>query len=324
MSFYKNKEILITGGTGTLGKEITRQLLNNHPEIRGIRIFSRDEEKHRLMEKQFGKDKPISYLVGNIENRERLFRALNGVDIVFHTAAMKQVPLCESNPIEAVRTNIDGSANVIDASIDNIVEHVMFISSDKACYPINIYGISKAAAEKLFIHSGVYSPHHTKLGVCRYGNVIASRGSVIPIFKKQYAESKTITVTDLNMTRFWIQLQEVAKFVIDCMTIMQGGEVFIPDMKSASMNILLDAVMDNITEEQIKHIPTRKGEKIHECLITKEESFYLHPIINDNIKGSIITNQLNESKVSNYSITSEIAEQWNFLDLRRAINENAI
>ena len=321
MSFYKNKEILITGGTGTLGKEITKQLLNNHPEIRGIRIFSRDEEKHRLMEKEF-KNTPVSYLVGNIENRERLFRALNGVDIVFHTAAMKQVPLCESNPIEAVRTNIDGSANVIDASIDNIVEHVMFISSDKACYPINIYGISKAAAEKLFIHSSVYSPHHTKLGVCRYGNVIASRGSVIPLFKKQYTESKSITVTDLNMTRFWIQLQEVAKFVIDCMTIMQGGEVFIPDMKSASMKYLIDAVVPE--GYGIESIPVRKGEKIHECLVTKEESFYLHPIMNGNIEGCVITTELVESRVHNFAFTSEIAERWSVKDLRKAIDENAI
>jgi len=323
VSFYKNKEILITGGTGTLGKEITKQLLNNHPEIRGIRIFSRDEEKHRLMEKQFGKDKPISYLVGNIENRERLFRALNGVDIVFHTAAMKQVPLCESNPIEAVRTNIDGSANVIDASIDNIVEQAMFISSDKACYPINIYGISKAAAEKLFIHSGVYSPHHTKLGVCRYGNVIASRGSVIPIFKKQYAESKTITVTDVNMTRFWIQLQEVAKFVINCMTIMQGGELFIPDMKSASMKDLIDAVLPerNIIAE---NIPIRKGEKMHECLITKEEFEYLHIITDPKVKGYYINNIKNESGNNLSSLNSYNSEKWEIEDLRRAINENAI
>ncbi len=271
---YTMKEILITGGTGTLGKEITKQLLTNYPNLKGIRIFSRDEEKHRAMSQelsQMGLGKKVSFLIGDIRDKDRLQRAMNGVDIVFHTAAMKQIPHCEYNPIEAVKTNVDGTCNVIDACIDNKVKKAMLISTDKACYPVNLYGATKTVAEKMFLHANVYSPDNTKFNVCRYGNVIGSRGSVIPIFLKQYKESKRITVTDLDMTRFWITVKDVAKFVIHRMCSGEAGKTYIPKMQALSMMQLVEIILP-YDDLEIDEIGTRKGEKKHECLITSEES----------------------------------------------------
>ena len=316
--FYNNKEIFITGGTGTLGKEITKQLIKNYPEIRGIRVFSRDEEKHRLFKKELGITKKIGFLVGDIRDKDRLFRAMNGVDIIFHTAAMKQIDQCESNPIEAIRTNVDGTVNVIDCAVDNLVQNVMLISTDKACYPVNIYGVTKATAEKLFFHSGVYAPRYTKFSVCRYGNVISSRGSVIPIFQEQYKKDKTLTVTDLSMTRFWIGLKKVAAFVIDRIKDMNGGEIFIPEMRRMSMEGLIE-IMFPEKDYTIKDIGIRQGEKIHECLITEEESYFRDGINGNYKNGTVINKKIDTSKIK-YALTSANALSWDKNKLKEAID----
>jgi len=270
---WKNKEILITGGTGSLGKAVTKRLLTEcHPK--GIRIYSRDELKQWEMRQiidQWECKGNVSFLIGDVRDEKRLSLAMEGVNIVIHTAAMKQVPSCEENPIEAVKTNIQGSQNVITAAINSgTVERVMGISTDKACMPINLYGVTKAAMEKLFIHGNVYSKGKEripKISCCRYGNVIGSRGSVIPLFKEQ-AKTGTITVTDPDMTRFWITLPRVAKFIVDNLESMEGGEIFVPFMPSMSMFQIAEAIAP---EANIKIIGVRKGEKMHEDLVSPFE-----------------------------------------------------
>lgn len=268
--FWLNKEILITGGTGTLGKALTKKLLKEYP-IKGIRIYSRDEAKQDAFKwelDEFGNPEKVSFLIGDVRDKERLSMAMRNVNIVIHTAAMKQVPACEYNPIEAVKTNIDGAVNVVNAAIDNSVEKVMNIATDKGVYPINFYGCTKAVAEKLFTFANVYSPLFTKFSSCRYGNVLGSRGSIIPLFKKQFEEKKFITITHKDMTRFWISLNQVVQFVLDRVEEAQGGEIFAPIMKSMSVVDLAKLIVPNA---QFKDIGIRDGEKLHECLVSKEE-----------------------------------------------------
>jgi len=259
------REILITGGTGTLGKALTRELIKDN-SYKGIRIFSRDEEKHRVMREEFGNNKRISYLVGDVADKDRLFRAMNGVDIVIHTAAMKQVPACEENPIEAVKTNINGTVNVIDCAINNEVEKVFFISTDKAVKPLNLYGATKCVAEKLIIDANLYSPHKTKFSCCRYGNILGSRGSVLKIWEDQIDNGLDITVTSLPMTRFWLKKEVAVKFILTCISNMHGGEIFIPKMKACNMETFAEAFLETIGENNSNIIETyiRPGEKIHE------------------------------------------------------------
>jgi len=305
-TFYSNKEILITGGTGTLGKEITKQLIKNYPDVKGIRIYSRDEEKHRLFSeelKSINATVPVAFLVGDIRDRTRLDRALNGVDIVFHTAAMKQIPHCEFNPIETVRTNVEGSVNVIDCSINNCIEKVILISTDKACYPVNLYGCTKATAEKLFIHANVYSTL-TKFSVCRYGNVLGSRGSIIPVIREQYAKDKTILITDERMTRFWIFIDTVAKFIIDRMQWMTGGEIFIPDMLAFPLLNFIELFIPK-HDVTIKHIGVRAGEKLHECLITEEESLY-----SMNVSWGTLIDQKRQTRGVPFKMSSDSTKNW--------------
>ena len=319
MSNLKGKEILITGGAGTLGKEIVKKLLKSESP-RGIRIYSRDEEKHRLFKKELnelGLLKNIAFLVGDIRDLNRLNRAMNCVDIVIHAAAMKQVPSCENDPIEAVKTNVDGTANVIEAAVNNIVEKVMLISTDKACYPINLYGSTKATAEKLFLHANIYSPNSTIFSICRYGNVIGSRGSVIQVWNEQLKDGLEITLTNGYMTRFWIKLSEVATFVLDRIKEMEGEEIFIPKMKSLDMETLAKIVVDvNESSKPIILTGIRKGEKLHECLITKEES--LCTCIK-NKSYMIIKKENPDSCIKKYS--SYDAEEWDEEELKDIIKE---
>lgn len=272
MRTMHGKEILITGGTGTLGKELLRQLTSDRKhQPKGIRIYSRDEYKQWVLQNELSKqniDVPISFLLGDIRDKERLTVALKGVDVVFHTAAMKQVPACEYNPVEALMTNTIGAKNLLEAAIANDVEIVMNVSTDKAVYPVNFYGMTKGAAEKLLIHGNVYSPGKTIFSCCRYGNVINSRGSVIPLFKEQ-AKAGEITITDGRMTRFFITIEEVASFIIKCSLRATGGEIFIPKMSTASIMTIASAVAPGA---KIKEVGIRQGEKLHECLITEEES----------------------------------------------------
>jgi len=293
MTALKNKELLITGGTGSLGKEILSQLLEYHFP-KGVRIYSRDELKQWELRqsvkaayaKRFNlkrsvvKDSeiPVSYLIGDVRDCERLEMATKGVDIIIHCAALKQVPSCEYNPIEAKKTNIDGAENVIKAAIKNKVSKVMNISTDKAVYPINLYGMTKAVAEKLFNQANVYSGASGRpaFASCRYGNVIGSRGSIFPLFKKQIKENGKITVTHKDMTRFFISLQYVAEFVLKRIASMKAGETYIPKMYSAHIMMIAGEFVKRSkdaknTKENITEIGIRSGEKIHETLITKEE-----------------------------------------------------
>ena len=261
------KVVLVTGGTGSFGRKFTEIALKEY-DPKAIRIFSRGEFLQLQMQRQFKNDPRLRFLIGDIRDRIRLYRAMDGVDIVIHAAALKQVPTCEYNPIEAIRTNIDGAVNVIDAAIDNEVKKVVAISTDKAVYPVNLYGATKLVAEKLFVQSNAYvGKHKTKLSVVRYGNVVGSRGSVVPLFLEQQ-KTGTITITDKNMTRFWITLEQGVRFVIDCLRRMKGGEIFVPKLPSMRVVDLAKALAPNA---KIETIGIRPGEKIHECLLTKEE-----------------------------------------------------
>ena len=207
------KVVLITGGTGSFGKKFTEIVLREH-DPKAVRIFSRGEFLQLQMRQQFNDDPRLRFFIGDVRDRDRLYRAMDGVDMVVHAAALKQVPVCEYNPIEAVKTNIDGAVNVINAAIDNGVEKVMAISTDKAVHPVNLYGATKLVAEKLFIQGNAYTGgRRTKFSMVRYGNVVGSRGSVVPLFLEQRRTGK-VTITDERMTRFWITLEQGVRFVI--------------------------------------------------------------------------------------------------------------
>lgn len=291
----KNKEILITGGTGSLGKVITKKLLEL--DVKGIRVYSRCEYKQWQMKKEFGTDK-ISYLIGDVRDEKRLSLAMKGVDIVINTAAMKQVPACEENPIEAIKTNVDGAINVIYAAIENNVKKVMHISTDKAVYPINLYGMTKGCTEKLFINANTYSPHGTIFSCCRYGNVIGSRGSVIPLFRKQ-AKTGVLKITDYEMTRFWINIDKVANFIIKRINSMDGQEIFVPVMPSAKIIDLASVIGPDC---KIETIGIRDGEKMHEVLLTNEESSFTEVICKDQDSYyKITTKRINQVPFSYHS-----------------------
>ena len=263
-----NKAILITGGTGSFGKQFVATVLANYSPKRLI-VLSRDELKQHDMRLQFD-DPRLSFFVGDVRDRDRLYRAFQAsVDVVIHAAALKQVPSCEYNPYEAVKTNVLGAQNVIEAAIDCRVPKVVAISTDKAVNPINLYGATKLVAEKLFIQGNSYAGGKgTRFSCARYGNVVGSRGSVIPLFLKQ-RENGSITVTHPKMTRFWLTLERGVDFVIQCMDRMHGGEVFVP--KIPSMNIM-DLVKAVAPECRVEYIGVRAGEKLHEVLISEDEA----------------------------------------------------
>lgn len=262
------KTILLTGGTGSFGKKFTEMVLKEH-NPKAIRIFSRGELKQQNMREQFNDNEKLRFFIGDVRDKDRLYRAMNGVDIVVHAAALKQVPTCEYNPIEAIRTNIDGAANVIDAAIDNGVEKVMAISTDKAVHPVNLYGATKLVAEKLFTQANAYAGERkTKFSCVRYGNVIGSRGSIVPLFLEQKKNGR-ITITDERMTRFWITLEQGVRFVTDCIERTKGGEVFVPKIPSMKVIDLADTIAPE-AEKEIMGI--RPGEKINEILLTEEEA----------------------------------------------------
>lgn len=266
MNCLTNKTILVTGGTGSFGKKFVELVLKHNPKV--IRVFSRDELKQFEMSQQFN-DPRLRFFVGNIKDKDRLSRAMNDVDIVVHAAALKQVPSCEYNPFEAIKTNILGGQNVIDASIDNEIAKVMFLSSDKAVNPVSLYGATKLCAEKLFVQSNSYvGQKRTRISVVRYGNVIGSRGSVVPTFKAQ-KEKGFLTLTDERMTRFWITRAGAVEFIVNCIERMQGGEIFIPKIPSMKIIDLAKAIAP---EAQIKKIGIRPGEKINEILLVSDEA----------------------------------------------------
>ena len=264
---WDNKAVLVTGGTGSFGKKFVRILLKEYNPKKVI-IYSRDELKQFEMRTN-GFDHPnIRWFIGDVRDEQRILRAMNGVDIVVHAAALKQVPACEYNPMEAVKTNISGAQNVINAALDAKVSRVLALSTDKAVNPVNLYGATKLCAEKLFVQSNAYSGQQsTRFSCVRYGNVVGSRGSVIPLFMKQ-RESGTITITDPRMTRFWLTLEQGVRFVISCIERMVGGEIFVPKLPSMNIMDLAKAIAPKAT---IKEIGIRAGEKLHEALLSDQE-----------------------------------------------------
>jgi UDP-N-acetylglucosamine 4,6-dehydratase len=265
---WNDKVVLVTGGTGSFGKKFTKILLAEH-QPRKIIIFSRDELKQHEMQVGGYNHPSLRYFIGDVRDRERLLRAMHGVDVVVHAAALKQVPACEYNPMEAVKTNIMGTSNVLEAALDAGVKKVMTISTDKAVSPANLYGATKLAAEKLTIQSNAYAAGtSTRYSCVRYGNVVGSRGSVVPLFLKQRQTGK-VTITDDRMTRFWLSLDQGAQFVINCIEQMEGGEVFVPKIPSTKVIDLAKAIAP---DAKLEIIGIRPGEKLHEMLISEDEA----------------------------------------------------
>jgi UDP-N-acetylglucosamine 4,6-dehydratase/UDP-glucose 4-epimerase len=279
-NIFEGKKILITGGTGSLGTALTKKLLGLN--IDTIRIFSRNESKQVEMESKFD-DERIRYFLGDIRDYNRLVRAVEDVDIVFHSAALKHVPKIEYNPFEAIRTNVIGSQNVIDASLIQNVEKVICIGTDKAVSPLNTYGATKLLMEKLFISANNYinrEKHRTKFIAVRYGNVLGSSGSVIPKFIELIKKNKAVTITDTKMTRFTITMDEALEFILNATEIGQGSEIFIPKLKSYEMSTLVNVLTELLGEVKQEITGIRPGEKLHEILINNDEIRYTWNISN--------------------------------------------
>lgn len=298
---FDNKSVLITGGTGSFGRKYVRTLLDHH-KPRRIIVFSRDELKQYEMSQEFSGPQ-MRYFIGDVRDAERLCQAMRGVDFVIHAAALKQVPAAEYNPMECIKTNIHGAENVIKAAIAEGVEKVMALSTDKAANPINLYGATKLASDKLFVAANNMVGHEkTRFAVVRYGNVVGSRGSVVPFFRKLIAEgASSLPITDARMTRFWITLQEGVDFVIRNFVRMHGGEIFVPKIPSVRITDLAEAMAPGLQQEVIG---IRPGEKLHETMCPADDShltveFSDHFVIRQTIKffrGDIdyLTNNLEE------------------------------
>lgn len=262
----QNKVILVTGGTGSFGKRfITRALAEG---AKKIIVFSRDELKQYEMKQEFT-DSRLRFFIGDVRDADRLHRAFDGVDIVIHAAAMKHVDACEYNPFEAVKTNIHGAQNIIEAAIDRGVEKVIALSTDKACAPVNLYGATKLASDKLFVAANAYvGDKKTSFSVVRYGNVVGSRGSVVPFFKK-VKDTGIVPITDERMTRFWITLEQGVQFVLDNLERMHGGEIFVPKIPSMKVVDLAKAIAPNC---KMEIVGIRPGEKLHEAMIMEDDA----------------------------------------------------
>ena len=266
-SVLDGKSVLVTGGTGSFGKAFVATALKS--KAKKVIVFSRDEQKHYAMERELQGERRVRFFVGDIRDRDRLQTALRDVDIVVHAAAMKHVPICEYNPIEAVQTNVNGARNLIEAAISNGVERVIGLSTDKAVSPANLYGATKLCMEKLLTAANAYSGDRaTRFSLVRYGNVMGSAGSVIPLFRNQMKQGK-LTITDARMTRFWIEMPEAVALVLRGLELMQGGEIFIPKLPTSDIETLAEAVAPGVLRTVVG---IRPGEKLHETLISTEEA----------------------------------------------------
>lgn len=269
MSHLDGASVLITGGTGSLGKSLITYLLNE-TKVRRIAVFSRDELKQQRLRNDFNDDSRLRWFIGDIRDLDRLKRAFHDVDFIIHAAALKQVDTGEYNPMEFIKTNVLGSQNVIDAAIEAGVKRVVALSTDKASSPINLYGATKLTADKLFVAANNYSySYGTTFSVVRYGNVMGSRGSVIPFFQELAKEEKPLPITDLRMTRFWISINEAVKFVVESLQMMTGGELYVPRIPSMKIVDLARAVSPS---SKIYEIGMRPGEKLHEEMISADDS----------------------------------------------------
>lgn len=316
------KTVLVTGGTGSFGKKFVEIALRDYrPEK--IIIFSRDELKQSEMRRDFN-GSMMRYFIGDVRDESRLHRAFNGVDIVIHAAALKHVPVAEYNPFEAVKTNVIGAENIINMAIDNGVKQVVALSSDKAVNPVNMYGATKLCADKMFVASNIYSAGQTRFSVVRYGNVLGSRGSVVPLFKELRKTGK-IPITDKRMTRFWITLEQGVELVIRALDLMEGGEIFVPKIPSMKLMDLAEAMAPGCKKEIVG---IRPGEKLHEVLIPKDEMrktiefkdmFVICPDYdgwkNTKLKAGRLVKE-------DFEYSSDKNKQWlKLADLKRLINE---
>ncbi len=305
------KVILVTGGTGSFGKKFIKTVFKKYPDVKKVIVLSRDEYKQFVMQ-NMPEFKPyedkMRYFIGDVRDKERLERAFDGVDIVVHAAALKQVPACEYNPFEAIKTNIIGAQNIIETAIDKGVKKVVALSTDKACAPINLYGATKLCSDKLFIAGNSYSGYKdTRFAVVRYGNVAGSRGSVIPFFQNLVKEGATeLPITDLRMTRFWLKLEQAVEMVLEALENMQGGELFVKKIPSMKMTDLAKAIAPNL---DIKEIGIRPGEKIHEQMITTADA----PNTLELEDYYIILPQLNFSKIEyTYPNAKKVSDDFEY------------
>jgi UDP-N-acetylglucosamine 4,6-dehydratase/5-epimerase len=324
---YKNKKILITGGTGSLGTALTKRLLSM--DVEQIRIFSRNEFKQISMESEIYDDR-LRFLIGDVRDQKRLRRAIEDVDIVFHAAALKHVPKIEYNPFEAIKTNVEGSQNVIDACLENDIERAVCIGTDKAVSPLNTYGATKLLMEKLFINAQQYSnpkKHPTKFFAVRYGNVFGSSGSVIPKFIDQIKNNQSLTITDEKMTRFSITMQQALDFILKATELGNGTEIFIPRLKSYNLEQVKNTLFDLCGTSDSKIIGIRPGEKLHETLINFDEMrsawIYndLYVILNEGFSSEYLQNTYpGLTKLENISTySSDNSEKMSNDDLKQTI-----
>jgi len=300
------KTVLLTGGTGSFGQAFIRRILAETDAT--IRVFSRDELKQYQVRERFGSER-LRFMVGDVRDRRRLLRAANGVDVIVHAAAMKQVPACEYNPFEAVQTNVIGAQNVVEAAIDASVGVVVALSTDKAVNPVNVYGATKLCAEKIVVQGNVYAAgSSTQLFCVRYGNVMGSRGSVIPLFIRQREEGR-LTITDERMSRFWITLDEAVDLVINSLIDSQGGEIFVPKIPSMRIVDLADAIAPGIPRVVTG---IRAGEKIHETLITSDESRHAFDLGNRYVIMPENARFTGDGKplVDGWTYTSDTNDEW--------------
>lgn len=268
MTIFDGRTVLITGGTGSFGKRFTRTVLDGSG-VKKVIVFSRDELKQYEMQQLYPDEPRLRFFIGDVRDYQRMYRAFHGVDFVVHAAALKQVPAAEYNPFEAVKTNVHGAQNVIEAAIEQRVERVIALSTDKACSPINLYGATKLVSDKLFISGNAYAGGTaTRFAVVRYGNVVGSRGSVVPYFK-QLASSGELPITDERMTRFWITLDQGVRFVIDSLERMHGGELFVPKIPSMKVT---DLALALAPDARLRVVGIRPGEKLHEEMISMPDS----------------------------------------------------
>ncbi|WP_153732398.1 UDP-N-acetylglucosamine 4,6-dehydratase (inverting) [Sporosarcina obsidiansis] len=317
----QGKTILITGGTGSFGKKFITRILAE--DVKKVIIFSRDELKQYEMKQEFT-DFRLRFFIGDVRDKDRLYRAFDGVDIVIHAAAMKHVDACEYNPFEAVKTNIHGAQNVIEAAIDRGVEKVIALSTDKAASPVNLYGATKLASDKLFVAANSYvGEKHTMFSVVRYGNVAGSRGSVVPFFKKIKSTGK-IPITDPRMTRFWITLEQGVQFVLDNLERMQGGEIFVPKIPSMKVTDLAEAIAP---ECEIEIVGIRPGEKLHEAMIMEDDArhtreYDTYYVIQPEFSWWTNEERQNSKELSDqFKYTSDTNDDWLTIEELRQFSE---
>ncbi|HSI78261.1 MAG TPA: UDP-N-acetylglucosamine 4,6-dehydratase (inverting), partial [Lunatimonas sp.] len=326
-----NKSLLITGGTGSLGKALTAHILSNYPEIRKLVIFSRDEQKQFQMAQEYPSEKfpQIRFFIGDVRDRERLTRAMRDIDFVIHAAAMKHVPIAEYNPDECVKTNINGAQNVIHACLETNVERVVALSTDKACAPINLYGATKLTSDKLFVAANnITGWNPIRFSVVRYGNVMGSNGSVIPFFLNRKKEG-VLPITDPNMTRFNISITGGVEMVMHALNHAWGGEIFVPKIPSYKITDVASAIAPNCEH---KVVGIRPGEKVHEEMITSSDSFYsydlgkYYTILPSKTKWKLedFIREFKAVKVKEgFAYNSGDNEEWETVDsLRRLIREH--